>query len=186
MKKSDVYEIAVKIFGIYFLVRFVELLNELIGVLVIYSNINEANELLGGSNSGLMEVGTIFITSFCHLFIGILFAWLFIVRTKFVVKLLCRVSDYEETVTFSFEKRMLFEISLVITGLLLIVWTLPDLVFQIVNYFEAKKDNIIPQNGESSFIYASLIKLLFGFVAVVYAGTVSNVIANKNTKTDSE
>lgn len=181
MKKSDIYEIAIKILGLYLFFTSIELFRY---VLTTFYAIVEARQY--PDSFGDINQTPFLILSITN-FVGVIvFASLLTFKTATIVKFVCKPTDYNETSSLFADRKVIYEISLVIMGLLLIVWTLPDFAFRLRNYIQFIQSSIPTNYNDTTFIFSSCIKIVIGLVAIIYAQTISTVLAkdNKNGQTN--
>ncbi len=175
MKKSDIYEIAVKILGLYMFIDLLHLINLVVGQIVFMSQMNPTNDVYG--ISPMSEL----IYHILHFALFTFIALFIILKSKYIVGVICKPTDFEETSTLFADRKTIYEISLTIMGLLLFIETLPELVNNIRTYIE-----LIPQDTqEASYILASAVKLFIGFCAIIYANAIAKYLAKDNNKSTS-
>lgn len=179
MKKSDIYEIAIKILGLYLFFSSIGLLRDLLTISVVMTQTKQNPDAFGG-----IDQTPFFILSIAYFVFVILFALFLIFKTKSIVKLVCRPADYEETTYLFADRKVIYEIALVIMGLLMILWTLPDFAFKLKSYIQYTQNNIPTKDYDTNFIIISAIKIVVGLVAIIYAKSISTTLAkdNKNGK----
>jgi len=165
MKKSDIYEIAIKILGIYFLVTIIQLLVGSLAYLsaMIFNKSFSSDEMLFGG------------VSFFVFIVMILLDLCFILKTHVIVKLICKSADFEQDVPFTVSRKSVYEIALVLMGLIIIVWAFPDFIYKIWNYVQSLQ---MSTENKGSLI-SSGIKIVVGLIAVVYSTAIANFLAKK-------
>lgn len=174
MKKSDIYEIAIKLLGIYLFFTAIELFNNVLIYCMFYFQAKTNPNLFGN-----FDQRPLFILSIVYLILVILFASLLTFKTKMLVKLVCKPDDYTDTASLFADRKVIYEMALLIMGLLTIVWALPDFIFQVKNYLQLKDS--LPNNDNSiNFIVQSGIKIAIGLVAVVYANVIAKLFVRNN------
>ena len=165
MKKSDIYEIAIKILGIYFLVTIIQLMVgsfAYLSAMIFNSNLSSDNMLYAG-------------VSLFVFIIMILLDLCFIFKTDMIVRMICKSSDFEQDVPFTVSRKSVYEIALVLMGLIIIVWAFPDFIYKIWNYVQSLQMNT---ENKSSLI-TSGIRILVGLIAVVYSTAIANFLAKE-------
>lgn len=167
MKKSDIYEIAIKILGIYFLVTIIQLMvGSIASVFAMILQNSPTSDILLYGGVGLF----VFI-------IMILIDLFFIFKTNVILRMICKSADFEQDVPFTVSRKSVYEIALVLMGMIIIVWALPDFVYKIWNYVQSLQ--ISAEN--KSFIIASGIEIVVGLIAVVYSTAIANFLAKEKT-----
>lgn len=181
MKKSDLYEITIKILGLYLFFTSISLLRDVLTTFAVMTQVKQNPGAFGDINQT-----PFFILSIANFAFVILFAAFLTLKTKSIVKFVCNPTDYEETSSLFAERKVIYEIALVIMGLLLIVWTLPDLAFRLKNYIQLVQSNLPTKDYDTNFIITSAIKIVVGMISVIYAKSISKILVkdNKNGTTE--
>ncbi len=180
MKKSDIYEIAIKILGLYLFFTSIDLLRDLLTTFAVITQAKQNPDAFGN-----FDQTPFFILSFSNFAFVILFAAFLTLKTKTIVKFVCKPTDYEETSSLFADRKVIYEIALVIMGLLLIVWTIPDFAFKLKNHIQLVQSNIPTKDYDTNFIITSAIKIVVGLIAIIYAKSISTIFVkdNKNEQT---
>ncbi|MEM6299280.1 MAG: hypothetical protein AAF740_11395 [Bacteroidota bacterium] len=181
MKKSDIYEIAIKILGLYLFFTTIGLLREVLAVFAAMSQAKQNPELFGS-----FDRAPFLILSIGNFAFVILFAAFLTFKTKAIVKLVCRPTDYEETSSLFADRKVIYELALVIMGLLIIVWTLPDFAFKLKNHIQLIQNNIPTKDYDTDFIITSAIKIVAGLIAIIYAKSISTALVKDNENGQTE
>jgi len=175
VKKSDIYEIAIKILGLYLVTI---LLWQLRDILTSISLLNQSR-----SNpkifEGFDQTPILLISISAFLVLTIISGFL-IFKTKAITKLICKSTDYEDSISLFAEKTTIYEIALTIVGLLLIVETFPDFAYKLKKYIQFIKSDYPQKEYETMFFVTSLIKILIGLIAIIYSNQLANFFAKKN------
>lgn len=175
MKKSDLYEIAIKILGLYLVII---VINQLREVLMYATMLRQPMNAL--NSSGFQGQSTLFIVVLFNFILLLAFAGLLIFRTQKVTSFICKKQDFEEEVTLFAEKKTIYELALTIVGLITIVMTLPELAIQFKIYFQFFKSSVTSGTSGGDAIAISLLKMAIGVLAVLYAKTISSFLAKKD------
>ena len=165
MKKSDIYEIAIKILGIYFLVTIIQLMVgsfAYLSAMLFNKNLSSDNMLYAG-------------VSFFVFIIMILLDLCFILKTDMIVRMICKSPDFEQDVQFTVSRKSIYEIALVLMGMIIIVWAFPDFIYKIWNYVQSLQ---MSTENKGSLI-SSGIRLVVGLIAVVYSTAIANFLAKE-------
>ena len=91
MKKSDIYEIAIKILGIYFFVTIIQLMVgsfAYLSAMIFSENLSSDNMLYAG-------------VSLFVFIVMILLDLCFIFKTDMIVRMICKSADFEQDVPFT-------------------------------------------------------------------------------------
>ncbi len=181
MKKSDIYEIAIKILGLYLFFTAIGLLRDVLTSFAVMTQAKQNPDAFGD-----FDQTPFFILSIANFLFIIFFATFLTFKTKTIVKLVCNPTDYNETSTLFADRKVIYEMALVIMGLLLIVWTLPDFAFRLKNHIQLIQSNLPTKGYDTNFIITSAIKIVVGLIAIVYAKPISTILVkdNKNGRTE--
>lgn len=160
MKKSDVYEITIKILGIYLLVADISKLPGLLTFLRGHGS--EIN-----AEQGIEQVNLLWINGLSFALLLILAVFL-IAKTKFITRLVTNVSDQQENVKLFADRKVIYEIALVIIGGLLIVNSLPDLMYRLYN---------LSTVGDQRDVVSSCARIFIGIITVAYGKRIAAYFA---------
>ncbi len=174
MKKSDIYEISIKILGIYLFFTCLSLLREL---LMVVSLMTQSEEYSNTDNDFYVEL---FIFSLADFVLVILFASFLTFKTKAIVKYVCKKSDYEETSTLFADRKVIYEMALVIMGLLLIAWTIPDFAFKLKNYLTTDSSIMPTKPSDTNFLITAAIKIVVGIITIIYSNPIATFLVKEN------
>ncbi|MBK9801296.1 MAG: hypothetical protein IPP56_16770 [Bacteroidetes bacterium] len=177
MKKSDIYEIAIKILGLYLFFISIGLLRETLTTYTVMLKSNQTPDSFGN-----FDQTPFFILTLANFVLQIIFASILTFKTKTLAKLICKPTDYNETASLFVDRKVIYEIALVIVGLLTIIWTLPDFAFKLKGHIQLVQSNLQTKNNDTNFIITSTIKLIVGLIAIIYARPISKSLA-KNDRT---
>ncbi|MEZ4805309.1 MAG: hypothetical protein R2852_07460 [Bacteroidia bacterium] len=158
MKKSDIYEIAIKIFGLYLFVNSFYLIKEV----VIYLSVFTFNHEIEYLNNQFLIISSV------HLSLILLMALIFIFKSKPILKIICRHSDYSEAATLFANRKQIIEMALVIMGLYLIVATIPDFVNDLTNHITLVQTGRPEAPGQMNIFAVYLVKILLGALATIF------------------
>jgi hypothetical protein len=181
MKKSDIYEISIKILGLYLFFTSIGLLREVLTTYTVITQIKQNQDGLSG-----IDQTPLFFLSIANFAIVVLFALFMILKTKTITKLVCKPTDYEETSSLFIDRKSIYELALVIMGLLIIVWTLPDFAFKLKIYIQLVRSNMETNDYETNFIITSAIKIVVGLIAIIYAESISTILIKDNKNGETE
>jgi len=174
MKKSDLYELAIKILGLYLVVLIIGQLRDIFVYLMLFLQAKSDPQAFGNFNqapvfSGLI-LGFIVLTTF---------SGLLIFKNRQITRLICKPGDYEESVKLFAEKEAIYEIALVLVGLVTIVLSLPDFIFKLKNHFNLVQADLPIQNNDTAFLITSGLKIIIGLIAVIYASQIAGLLTKK-------
>jgi hypothetical protein len=180
MKKSDIFEIAIKILGLYLFVLVIGSLRDILTYLAVFSAQKPGS-------FGDFNQTTFFLISACYFLALLSSAFLLTFKTKTVVKKISSSSDYEESAQLFADKKVIYQIALVLTGLLLIIWTFPDFAFRLVGYFQLLHSGAPVRQHDSDFLITSAIKVIVALFAIFKSNYLSSLLAsNKKATQDGQ
>jgi hypothetical protein len=160
MKKSDLYEIIIKVLGIYLLVADISKLPGLLTFLSAHGgNMNAAPEA--------EQISDLWINSLQFILLCILAVFL-IAKTKFITRLVTNTADYQDNVKLFADRKVIYEIALLIIGGLLIANTLPDLIYRIYNLTNA---------ADQQSVISSCSRLFIGIMTVTFGKRIAAYFA---------
>jgi hypothetical protein len=174
MKKSDLYELAIKILGLYLVVLIIGQLRDILVYLTILLQSKSAPHVLGD-----FDQTPAFLVSLLGFIVLTIFSGLLIFKTKQITKLVCKPRDYEESISLFAEKEAIYEIALVLVGLVTIVLTLPDFIFKLRNHITLVQANLPIKDNDTTFLITSGLKIIVGLLAILYASRVSRLMTKK-------
>jgi|SRR5690606_26000009 len=169
MTKSDIYEIALKILGLYLVTLVIVQLREVITYATILIQAQDNPNIIGNFNQT-----PILIVTVCSFLALAAFTWLLLFKTKTIVKLICKQEDFEESVKLFTDKKTIYEIALTIVGLLTIILTLPDFTYRLKNYIQLIQTDFSTESYDRSFLVTAGVKILIGVIVVIYSKAISN------------
>ncbi len=160
MKKADIYEIAIKILGVYLFVINLSKLPSFFTLLKTFSNISSADYPAQQMN--------LFWLNIVNLVLMLCFALFLIVGNRFITRLITNAADRQENVKLFADSKQLYEVALIIIGGLLIVNALPDLLYRLYNLSTANDQNAI---------MSSISKILTGLLIVAFGKRIAAFFA---------
>lgn len=102
--------------------------------------------------------------------------------TQTIAKLISKKSDFEEDVKLFAHKKVIYEICLILLGLITIVLTVPDFIFKLRDHINLVQNNTPTGDYDMSFLITSGIKIGIGIVAIIYSTQLSYFFAKRNKK----
>lgn len=163
MTKKDIYEVAIKIFGIYSIINAIELIQPIIS-LYYYTNIGEFISVDMKPEYNMIQIYNVTLCLF-HLLLGLFL----IFKTKLILKLIGLSGDLETTLTMSIKKETLFELAFLISGIVLIIWSTPQFIIQLKNHIQQVSASTTDFEIDKSFIFVFILKFIFGIICIILA-----------------
>ncbi|WP_372757070.1 hypothetical protein [Mariniflexile sp.] len=174
MKKIDLYEIALKILGLYLLVLVISQLRDVMVYFTVWAQQRDNPEIFGNFNQAPALYATIFGFLALTLLSSVLIFW-----TKQIAKLICKKTDLDEDVRLFADRKTIYEICLVLLGLVTIVQTLPDFIYKLKNHINYVQANLPIKDYDKAFLITSGIKIGIGLIAIIYSNEFSNIFTKK-------
>lgn len=179
MKKSDIYEFAIKILGLYLVVSVIEHLREVITYATILIQAQDKPELFDGFNQMPIFIVTIF-----NFLLLTAFTWILIFKTRKLTSLICTKEDCSETTGLFADKQTIIEIAIILVGLMTIIWTIPEFGVKLKNYVFMAQNSFTTTVNDKSFILIAGLKILVGIIAVSYAKSISSYLSKEKKEDD--
>ena len=160
MKKSDIYEVTIKILGLYLAVSCFSIFGSLILGLSQFIYVSGSD--FNGNTKSNFNLGDIVLflgeAAFILVYLRILRIMIF--KTKTIVKKITVDSDYEENAKLFAEKQTVLEIALMIIGGISVVWAIPE----IGNKIYLLLSRSYKSNNYVSYFISTLIQLVLGIL----------------------
>jgi hypothetical protein len=160
MKKSDIYEITIKILGVYLLV------SNLSKVPGFFTFLKSFGAISSADHAG--EQMNLFWLNIANFVLMLAFSIFLIAGTRFITRLITTTADRQENVKLFADRKVIYEIALIIIGGLLIVNSLPDLLYRLYNL-----SNVSDQNS----VISSITKIFVGIITVAYGKRIAAFFA---------
>jgi hypothetical protein len=160
MKKSDIYEITIKILGVYLLVSNLSKVPGFFTFLKTFSAISGADHATEQMNLFWLN-----IINFAFMLALSIFL---IAGTKLITRLITNSADKQENVKLFADRKVIYEIALIIIGGLLIVNTIPDLLYRLYN---------ISSENDQNAVISSITKVLVGILTVAFGKRIAAFFA---------
>ena len=160
MKKSDIYEITIKILGVYLLV------SNLSKVPGFFTFLKSFGAISSADHAG--EQMNLFWLNIANFVLMLAFAIFLIAGTRFITRLVTNTADRQENVKLFADRKVIYEIAFIIIGGLLIVNALPDLLYRLYNL-----SNVSDQNS----VISSVTKIFVGIITVAYGKRIAAFFA---------
>ena len=179
MRKSDIYEFAIKILGLYLVVSVIEHLREVISYATVLIQYHDKPEQFGGFNQT-----PIFLVTLFNFLLLTTFAWLLIFKTRKLTSLICTKEDYSETTKLFTDKKTIIEIAIILVGLMTIIWTIPEFAIKLKNYVYMAQNSFTTTINDKTFLFIGGLKIVVGIIAISYAKSISSYVSKEKKKND--
>ena len=183
MKKSDIYEIAIKILGLYMLMTTV--IGTLHEYLTLFAVTSDSNSNTYGTEQP--SYTPYLVIAIGNLLLMLVLSLLFIFKTRAIVKIICSTTDFEENVKLFADQKVVYEIAITMTALIIILWTLPEFGVKLKNYIQVEK---MQGKGwhttfDTNFLITSGTKIIVGLFILVSVKPLANYFGmNKQQSED--
>ncbi len=168
MKKSDIYEIAIKFLGLYLVVPLINQIQEVLSFSSVLLQYSKDVNMFGG-----IDPTSYLITSLLNSGFLIFLIWLLLFRTRKIAQLICTDEDYKEKIEIHASKSQIFEIALTLTGLIVIVWSIPEFIVSLKNYMQFEQMGMDVSYHDMNFLYILSGRILIGTLVVIFAKKIS-------------
>ncbi|MDN5215790.1 hypothetical protein QQ020_27175 [Fulvivirgaceae bacterium BMA12] len=174
MTKTELLNVAIKIFGLYYFVRFVQHFMEFL-FMAFGTNFYDDDQL-----QGWFIYAGIFLT----FLVDFVFAYFAIFRTEYIVSKISR--NNEGTLELQTTKTDLLEIALAIISIVAILNSIPDLLSQQVNsiYYHDHKEVEFWTTTMKNHLYQSLFMLAVGIFLLFNSRNFAKWIVNRGERDD--
>jgi hypothetical protein len=180
MRKSDIYEFAIKILGLYLVVSVIEHFREVISYATVLIQTHDKPGQFGG-----FDQTPIFIVTLFNFLLLTIFTWLLIFKTRKLTSLICTKEDYSETAKLFTDEKTIIEIAIILVGLMTIIFTIPEFTVKLKNYVFIVQNNFTPTMNDESFLFIAGLQITVGIIALLYAKKISSYVS-KEKKENNE
>jgi hypothetical protein len=178
MKKSDIYEVTLKILGVYlFITTAISSIHEIFTTISLMTQFQQ-----GTGNDTVPNFKPYFIIVVSNTVLLAAVSLFLIYKTKAIVKRICSTSDFEETAKLFAEPKIIYEVALVLSGFLIILWTLPEFGYKLKNYIRAEQLKGWHTANDSKFLVVSGLQIVAGIFAIVIAKPFAHYFGNEKSK----
>ncbi len=171
MKKIDLYEIAIKILGIYLISELIYQLREIGFYITLITQKN---------SSEIDDDRQILTTTIIGFLVLTYFVRLLIFKSNKIAKFITNKSEQEEDFKITTNRKTIFEISLVIVGLLSIVIGLPSFLLKLKNYIIYTKRFGSDHYQDDTFLTLEALKIGIGLIAIIFSENISTLLTKDN------
>ncbi|MDH5609393.1 MAG: hypothetical protein OEY56_07935 [Cyclobacteriaceae bacterium] len=173
MAKSELLYIAIKIFGLYFIVQFVQYFIDFLFMVV-------GNNLFTNDAEMIYVFAGIAITGLVYLIFGVLA----IFKTELIARRILRPTS--ELVNISTSKLDIIEIALVTISVLAIVYSIPSILSQTVDniYFHDPKETEFWTKSTKGEFFESVFITVIGIFLLLNARNFAKMIVKRGERDD--
>jgi hypothetical protein len=178
MKKADIYEITLKTLGLYLFATAV--IGGIESVLSSFAFVGQAKE----NSDSSMNWTVYLVIAVAQLALLVFFSAFVFFKANFIVRKICPTTDFEENAKLFAEPKIIYEIALIVTALLLIIETLPQFGYELKSYYQAEHDRFFKANASLKYLWISTAKLLVGIFLLLLARQLSRYFGQKRKQVD--
>jgi uncharacterized membrane protein len=180
LRKSDIYEIAIKIIGLYlFATTVISAIDNLFGMFAMVSYSKQDSDV-GNEKFWIMYL----MLGVVQLVVPTLISLFFFFKANFIVRKICSASDFEENAYFFAQPTAIYEMALIVTGLLLIIWMLPEFGYQCKNFYQTEHNKLFKGTVNLKSLWVSTAKIFVGTFLLLLAKQLSGYFGKSRKLTD--
>lgn len=166
MAPRSIFNLILKVIGIFFLRDILEAFSHTISAIVYIPQYSSARE-------AFFNVAV----SFPPLILYTLLAWFFIFRTEKIINILGLDKNYpEKAIAVSLERHMLLTAAVIIGGAWILVNEIPEFFRHAVYYYQERKLYVRMTRPDISYIVMSTIKIIIGSLLIIFNKLIANII----------
>lgn len=170
MKKTTVYEIAIRIIGIYALTLVVY---QIAAVVTSVMSLGISGKVTDDSGNGgilglLIAVGSFVLVT--------IVPWFLLFKTQIILSWIFKPGDEDETLSIIVEPKVIYEMAILIAGILLVIWALPDFFLKFINYISVRIAHVA---NDVSYLEVYVVKIIVGCFAIAYANPIAAFFARR-------
>jgi hypothetical protein len=171
MRKRDLYEVALKLLGVYMIIKLIERLESTIWWMYSYLFDNDLTAM----------PKMLIVSNWITISIGVLVVYFLMFRTQSLINAMTKHQRVEEDdlLTDFTSRDQLYEMTLIILGSILLITNLPELIFNL-STSTLTADHRYTATG---MLYISGLKALVGLLTIIYAKFVAKRLIRKPNDT---
>ena len=183
MKKADLIEVTIRILGLYL---FVSTISHAIEGVLAWIPIISFNQ--GTTYGNQNEILTYWVIGILNIVLTFSIALFLIFGAKSIVRKICRHEDFEENVKLFAEPKEIYQIAIILSGLLLIIWTLEEVSWQIKYYLMSQKLYDKNQYSETDFrrLWVSISRIIIGIFLIQLSKSISEYFGKRKILNDKQ
>ncbi|HTF03924.1 MAG TPA: hypothetical protein VK826_07860 [Bacteroidia bacterium] len=159
MKKSDLFDIAIKLFGVYLILESLMYVKELL--LMIHMQTAMPDRLKGMND----QYTAVYMYHVGHIGLNLLFGLALILGSGFITRKLIR-SDSEPGVNFTLDKQAGIEIACVVVGGLMLTTALSTLGDLFISYVQSKRVEFSMPSNEVPKMFWQVFLIFLGYCLI--------------------
>lgn len=171
MNQREIIETSLKVISLLFIVKAVEGTRDVLAYFGTY----------GARIGSIDELWIMVASSILVIITNIIFFFILAFKTGSIITILkIPIREDLKPINIGLKKIELIECGLIIIGIIVIVNSIPQIFYKIINsiYFERKPDSILSDNPKGDLTY-SIVKLIIGFIVIYYSQNMSRLITKE-------
>ena len=173
MTPKSLFNLILKVLGIFFIKDFLSMIPQFISVGLYLSKTN---------SDSIAEAIWTLISTLAILFIYGLICYVLIFKTENVVEKLKLYNGFDqEIIPLNIHRSTILSISIIIIGGLLVSEQIPNCISQIVSYYQEKK-SYIENKPNPIYIYLALVRIIIGLFLMTGQRQIVNFIEKQRKK----
>ena len=171
MKKSELLNLLLKVLGVYLILTIIGNINQLVSVFYFsYSSMMESEYMPD------IDYAILFLLPVVTLIITLTLTYLCLFKSSAFASILLKNENDSELNFKINNKNQFIDVSLVLAGLITIIWSIPELILNIKEYSISLSSVFTEIEPDLSFITLSTIRIILGFVIIKYSSQVASKI----------
>lgn len=171
VKKNTLYEIVLKIFGIYFILLIV---NNIARVLTSLSYF--FNDLEHSSNAFSVSVFFMLFLAIVPVLLLLYLIKLLLFKTNKVISLISVEEGDEIVFQGEYDKEIIIETLLVLSGIITILWSLPEFLLDLNLYFSAFVNIFFTEEFDFGFVTLTLMRFIIGVFTIKFSKQIAKYL----------
>jgi hypothetical protein len=177
MKKTDIYEIVIKILGLVLLYQTMSQLGYIV-YSVIEMFVPRSMDSLDGIGMSIEKaMQMIFLGAFILL---LLTSFLLIFKSHKIARFINKGGEDDTVWNLSINRATLYEMTLLVIGAITLIQSAPTLLFRFNNWLRSSRLQVEFNDHPTYFIWIELVKAIFGIVIIYFSKSISNFISIKS------
>jgi hypothetical protein len=174
MTKNNIYEILIKSIGLVLVYQIIFIVREFSGNLMMFSIQSQNHDEMKGQN-----IFTIYYIA--SILVLTLISYFLIFKTKLILNKINK-NDLDDTdLNLTINKNELFNVVLKTLGFIIIIWTFPSFVIELIKYFNKENQELNTFFVQKeNLIYAS-IKIAIGIIVIIFSNKINELTNTEKT-----
>jgi len=172
MTPRNLFNVILKILGIFFIRDFLESMSQLFIVFSLFDKHSDMSEEL------LAILGTVAV-----ILVEVFFCWLLVFKTEWVIKVVKLERGFnQETIPLNMHRSTILSISIIVIGGWLVANEIPNFCRQLLVYFQEKRMDYGRHNSTIQYSVVSGVKIVIGILLIAEQRLLVNLIERQRKK----